>query len=47
MCPVRTAAEIVKKIHSYNLPWDKVNGTPINSLEIAGRILTIHPLLFF
>ncbi len=41
MCPVRAAAEIVKRIHSYNIPKDKINDTPINYIEVDGKGFTI------
>ncbi len=41
MCPVHAAAEIVKRIHSYNIPPDKVKDTPINYIEVDGRGFTI------
>ncbi len=34
MCPVRAATEIVKCIHSYNIPKDKILDTPINYIEV-------------
>ncbi len=41
MCPVCAAAKIVKHIHSYNIPRDKVKDTPINYIEVDGRGFTI------
>jgi hypothetical protein len=41
MCPVRAAAEIVKRIHSYNIPKDKIPDTPINYIEVAHKGFTI------
>jgi hypothetical protein len=41
MCPVRAAAEIIKRIHSYNIPRDKVKDTPINYVEVKGKCFTI------
>jgi hypothetical protein len=36
MCPVRVAAEVVKHIHTYNLPSDAVRDTPMNYIEVNG-----------
>ena len=41
MCPVRAAAEIVKRIHSYNIPKDKIRDTPINYIEVDQKGFTI------
>jgi hypothetical protein len=41
MCPVRAATEIVKHIHSYNIPKDKIPDTPINYIEVDGKGYTI------
>jgi hypothetical protein len=41
MCPVRAAAEIVRRIYSYNIPRDKVKDTPINYVEVNGKGFTI------
>jgi hypothetical protein len=36
MYPVRAAAEIVKRLHSYNFPWEDIQDLPINYVEIDG-----------
>jgi hypothetical protein len=36
MCPVLAAAETVKRIHSYNIPKDKVRDTQINYIKVNG-----------
>jgi hypothetical protein len=41
MCPVRAAAETVKRIHSYNIPQEKLTDTPINYIEIDGKGFSI------
>ncbi len=35
MCPVRAAAEIIMRIHSYNIPKDQVKDTPINFIQLG------------
>jgi hypothetical protein len=41
MCPVRAAAEIIKRLHSYNIPREEIMNTPINYIEIDGKGYTI------
>jgi hypothetical protein len=41
MCPVRAAAEIVTRIHSYNIPKDQVKDTPINFIKFDSISYTI------
>jgi hypothetical protein len=41
MCPVRAAAEIVKRIHSYNIPKDKIPDIPISYIEVDHKGFTI------
>ncbi len=38
---VRAAAEIVRRIHSYNLPYINLPDTPINYIVISGKDFTI------
>jgi hypothetical protein len=45
MCPIRAAAEIIKPIAGYNLPFEKFINTPINYIEIAGKGFTIPSAL--
>jgi hypothetical protein len=38
MCPVRAAAEVVKRIHSYNIPKDKIRDTPLFLIKIRAAV---------
>jgi hypothetical protein len=37
MCPVRAAAETIKRIYSYNIPKEKIQDTPINYIDFNGK----------
>ncbi len=37
MCPVCAAAEIAKRIYSYDIPEDKIKDTPINFIQLDSK----------
>jgi hypothetical protein len=46
MCPVRAAAEVIKRLYSYNIPSNKIKGTPINFIKLGSMSYTIPSSLF-
>jgi hypothetical protein len=46
MCPVRAAAEVIKRIHSYNIPKEQIRDTPINFENFGSINYTIPSSLF-
>jgi hypothetical protein len=46
MCPVRAAAEVIKRLYSYNIPSDKIKDTPINFIKLGSASYTIPSSLF-
>jgi hypothetical protein len=46
MCPVRAAAEVIKRIYSYNIPKEKIRDTPINFIQLGPTAYTIPSSLF-
>jgi hypothetical protein len=45
MCPVHTAAEIILRIHSYGIPNEQINDTPINVIKLGSLSYTISSSL--
>jgi hypothetical protein len=46
MCPVRAAAEVIKRKYSYNIPKEKIRDTPINFIQLGSTAYTIPSSLF-
>jgi hypothetical protein len=46
MCPVRAAAEVIKRLYSYNNPNEKIKDIPINFIKLGSTSYTIPSSLF-
>jgi hypothetical protein len=46
MCPIQAAAEIIIRIHSYDIPKDQKKDIPINFITLGSMTYTILSSLF-